>query len=58
MRLYFQSRKISGFDFTQHRLTHQDLLNEFQHMKDWLMAKNGAWSKFEEAGCIDSLKIT
>lgn len=45
-----------GFDFTQHRLAHQGLLNEFQRMKNWVMAKNGAWSEFEEEGCIDSLK--
>jgi hemerythrin-like metal-binding protein len=44
-----------SFDFTQHRLAHQELLKKFQRMKDWLMAKNGAWSKFEEKGCIDSL---
>lgn len=45
-----------GFDFTKHRLTHQDLSNEFQRLKNWLMEKNGLWSNFEEKGCIDSLK--
>jgi hemerythrin len=45
-----------NFDFTQHRLAHQILLNKFQRTKDWLMAKNGAWSKFEEDSCIDSLR--
>ena len=45
-----------GFDFTNHRRTHQDLSNEFQRIKNWLMEKNGMWSKFEEKGCIDSLK--
>lgn len=45
-----------GLDFTGHRLTHQDLSNEFQRIKNWLMEKNGMWSEFEEKGCIDSLK--
>lgn len=45
-----------GFDFTEHSATHQDLSNEFQRIKNWLMEKNGLWSKFEEKGCIDSLK--
>lgn len=45
-----------GFDFTEHSATHQSLSNEFQRIKNWLMEKNGAWSKFEEKGCIDSLK--
>lgn len=45
-----------GFDFTEHSATHQNLLNEFQRIQDWLMEKNGMWSKFEEKGCIDSLK--
>jgi hypothetical protein len=44
------------FDFTEHSVTHQDLLNEFQRINNWLMGKNGMWSKFEEKGCIDSLK--
>src|SRR3989338_2421874 len=45
-----------GLDFTKHRLTHQDLLNEFQRIKNWLMEKNGMWSKFEEKGSVDSLR--
>jgi len=45
-----------NFDFTQHGLAHQVLLNKFQHMKDWLIAKNGAWSELEGDGCIDSLR--
>ncbi|MDO8465163.1 MAG: hemerythrin domain-containing protein [Gallionella sp.] len=48
--------QAAHFDFTKHRLAHQNLLNEFQRMKNWLMEKNGAWSRFEEEGCIDSLK--
>ena len=48
--------QAAGFDFTQHSLAHQDLLNEFQRIKNWLTAKNGAWSEFEKKGCIDSLK--
>jgi len=30
-----------GFDFTHHRLAHQHLLKELQHLKDGLAAKNG-----------------
>jgi len=48
--------QAAGFDFARHSLTHQDLLNKFQRIKNWLTAKNGAWSEFEEKGCIDSLK--
>lgn len=36
-----------GFDFTQHKLAHQHLLNEFQHIKGKLTAKNGMWSDEE-----------
>ncbi|MBY0575306.1 MAG: hypothetical protein K2P67_01755 [Gallionellaceae bacterium] len=36
-----------GFDFSQHRLTHQRLLNEFQSIKNELMVKNGTWSRNE-----------
>ncbi len=45
-----------GFDFTEHMLTHQNLSNEFQRIKNWLTAKNGAWSEFEGKGCVDSLQ--
>ena len=45
-----------SFDFTRHRLAHECLLKEFRRTKNELMAKNGAWSKFEESGYIDSLK--
>lgn len=48
--------QAAGFDFTRHSLTHQDLLNEFQRIKNWLIEKNGAWSEFEKKGCIDSLQ--
>lgn len=48
--------QAAGLDFTGHRLTHQDLSNEFQRIKNWLMEKNGMWSEFEEKGCIDSLR--
>ena len=48
--------KAANFDFTHHRLDHQVLLNEFRRLEDWLVAKNGLWSEFEEKGCIDSLK--
>ena len=44
------------FDFTQHRLAHQDLLNEFRLLKNELINKNGAWSKYHEKNYIDSLR--
>ena len=45
-----------GFDFTEYSAAHQELLNDFQRIKNWLLEKNGMWTKFEEKGCIDSLK--
>lgn len=44
------------FDFTQHRLAHQGLLNKFQRIKVELMAKNGMCSKFDDECYIDSLR--
>lgn len=46
-----------NFDFKQHKLAHQYLLNSFKRIKDELMAKNGMWSKFEEEGYIYSLIV-
>ena len=46
-----------NFDFNQHKLAHQHLLNNFKRIKDELMTKNGMWSKFEEEGYISSLVI-
>ncbi len=45
-----------NFDFTQHRLAHQQLLSEFKRTKDELTDKNGVWSKFEKKDYINSLK--
>lgn len=45
-----------NFDFTQHLLAHQQLLNEFKRTKNELMARNGEWTKFEEKGYIGSLR--
>ena len=45
-----------NFDFAQHRLAHQHLLNEFRRIKHGLMAKNGIWTKFEKAGHINSMR--
>lgn len=39
--------QVVGFDFTQHRLAHQHLLKELQHLKDELAAKSGALSGSE-----------
>lgn len=51
-----QVAQAANFDFTQHKLAHQFLLNEFKRTKDELMSKNGVWSEFEEKGYINSLK--
>lgn len=44
-----------NFDFTQHRLAHQNLSDKFQRIKDELTAKDGMWSKDEGKGYADSL---
>lgn len=44
------------FDFTQHRLAHQGLLNKFQRIKDKLMAKNGMWPKLDKGYCAYYLR--
>jgi len=44
-----------NFDFTQHRLAHQHLLDEFQCMKDELTAKNGMWTDEEGEDYAHSL---
>jgi len=44
------------FDFTQHRLAHQGLLNKFQRIRDELMARNGMQSEFDDECYIDSLR--
>lgn len=43
------------FDFTQHKLAHQHLLNEFHRIKGKLMAKNGMWSDEEGRNYAHSL---
>ena len=44
-----------GFDFTQHKLAHQHLLNEIQRIKGMLTAKNGMWSDEEGKNYAHSL---
>lgn len=44
-----------NLDFTQHKLAHQHLLNEFQRIKGKLTAKNGMWSDDEGEGYAHSL---
>lgn len=44
-----------GFNFTQHKLAHQHLLDEFQRMRDELTAKNGMWSDDEGENYAHSL---
>jgi hemerythrin-like metal-binding protein len=60
LRVYFAVEeniaRAVGFDFTQHRLAHQYLLDEFRRIKNGLMAQNGSWSKLEKAGYINSLR--
>lgn len=60
LRVYFvveeNIAQMASFDFTQRRLAHQRLLNEFQRIKNGLMAKNGIWTKFEKEGYVNSLK--
>ncbi|MDD2916011.1 MAG: hypothetical protein PHP70_11900 [Gallionella sp.] len=45
-----------GFDFTQHRLAHQHLLDEFKLIQNELTNQNGTWSKHNEKGYIASLR--
>lgn len=41
-------------DFTQHKLTHQRLLKDFQSIKNVLEEKNGVWSDREKVVFINS----
>ena len=45
-----------NFDFSLHRLAHQDLLRKFQIIRNAVTDKNGIWCKYDERGCINSLK--
>jgi hemerythrin-like metal-binding protein len=45
-----------NFNFINHMLAHQNLLNEFQCVRDELIAKNGELSKFEQTRHINYLK--
>ncbi len=60
LRVYFvvegNIAQAVNFDFTQHRLAHQHLLNEVQRIKDGLMTRNGMQSKLEKEGYINSLR--
>lgn len=48
---YFQTEEkfaqAINIDFTQHKLAHQSLLNNFQNMRSILEEKNGMWSDGE-----------
>ena len=44
-----------NFDFAQHRLTHQCLLNEFRFIRDELMIQCGTQSRFNAKAYIDNL---
>jgi len=49
--------RAANFDFTQHRLAHQNLLNKFLRMKEELMVRNDIFlSKADEKDYIDSLR--
>lgn len=45
-----------NFDFARHKLVHQHLLKELQHLNDELAAKNGAWSDSEIKLCFHFLR--
>lgn len=45
-----------SFDFTQLQLSQRHLLEQFSRIRDKLMAKNGAWSKFEGKDCTESMR--
>lgn len=46
--IHFENEELFAqtvnFDFSQHKLAHQHLLNELQCLKNELVAKNAAWS--------------
>jgi len=46
--IHFENEEMfaqaTNFDFTQHKLAHQRLLSELQHLRNELGAKNAAWS--------------
>lgn len=44
------------FDFTKHKLAHQDLLKIFQRIKDELTAVDNRSSEFEKKDCISYLR--
>ena len=44
-----------NLDFAQHKLAHQDLLNEFQRIRDEVTVKNGLWSDEEGKGYAHAL---
>lgn len=41
-----------NFDFNEHKLAHQYLLNEFQQIKDKLISNNGTWPNYGNAHCL------
>lgn len=49
--------QAAGFDFGKHRLAHQNLLNEIEHMKHECREKISLWSAWEEKNYIDSLEF-
>lgn len=46
--VHFENEEVFAqainFDFTQHKLAHQRLLSELQHLRNELVAKNATWS--------------
>ncbi|MDD2914428.1 MAG: hypothetical protein PHP70_03845 [Gallionella sp.] len=51
-----QFARAVNFDFTRHKLTHQNLLKDFRFIKEELLNKNGIWSEHEEKCYIQALK--
>lgn len=48
--------QLVDFDFSQHRLLHQRLLNNYLQVKAELVSKNGGWLEWEVKYYIDSLR--
>ena len=51
LRLHFDNEEniaqVAKIPFAQNKLEHEQLLEEFQHMKDVFKSKNGIWSDDE-----------
>lgn len=48
--------RVLDVDFANHKLAHQLLLDRYKHIRIELTAKNGAWTKFEGDGYVESMR--